>query len=79
MKYFLKTTSPQEDVEFLNNTTIEFSFIGSENDSGWCDAATGARIVSADDAVVFYNVSDQDALALIMRFNRRIEKVVDIC
>ena len=70
-KFTLKYIEPYKDVDFLNTTSIHFSFVDEEFDSGWCDAFTGARIISSSDKIVFES-DEQDEAVLRFKFGDRL-------
>jgi len=43
------------------------------HDSGWCDAATGARIIHEFDRAVFKDVSPEDLTFLMVRYSSRLK------
>lgn len=72
-RLLLKTLIPEKDVDFLNSTSIYFYFPNdSKNDSGWCDASTGARILSPIDSVMFVVGNSEEELTLRLRYGNRI-------
>lgn len=78
MKQFLLVELiPDDDVDFLNETSIVFDFLGSKNDSGWCDGSTGARIVSKNDKILFSQVTTDSELLLKLKFGDRITEFVE--
>ena len=77
MKNFtLKYIEPYNDVDFLNTTSIQFDFIDSDKDSGWCDAFTGAGILSSSDKIVFSAEDDQDESVLRFKFGDRLLNLI---
>lgn len=75
MKHILLLrVNPELDVDFLNETDIEFSFKNKSNpyDSGWCDFETGSRILTSHDSIIFVAKTTEDELALRIRFGDRI-------
>ena len=73
MKLYLKYLEPETDADFLNETSIEFYFPkDKENDSGWCCAATGYRILDRNDSVVFNVRTQEDESFLKFRYGERI-------
>ena len=89
MDYLLRHRIEDADCDFLNSTSIKYDIVDSQKttltklatdvdemfDSGWCDMATGARIVSERDRVVFRNVSAQDHTLLLLKFGTRIREL----
>lgn len=78
MDYVLQHPLTTDDVDFLNETTLDFEIFNphveySENDSGWCDMATGARIISNSERVAFLSVSDEDLLLLTLKYHDRLK------
>lgn len=70
-----------EDINFLNETTIEFEIFDTHGlkpetkigfDSGWCDMTTGSRIISERDRVRFDNVSPEELTLLMLKFGTRL-------
>ena len=86
MNYILRQPLSETDIDFLNETTIDFKIINSHglksgtqlrNDSGWCDAATGARIIDVNDRAVFKNVSNSELTLLTLKFGNRLKDLHD--
>ena len=86
MDYVLRQTLSETDIDFLNETTIDFKIINSHGlkaetqigyDSGWCDMATGARIINKDDRAVFKNVSNSELTLLTLKFGKRLKDLHD--
>lgn len=89
MDYLLRFPIEDADCDFLNSTSIKYDVVDAHKDtitklatdvddmldSGWCDWATGARIVDERDRVVFRNVSDSDLTFLTLKFGKRIKKL----
>ena len=81
MDFVLQYQITEEDIDFLNKTSIEFKIfdpngLKSEadyNDSGWCDAATGARLISSTDRVAFLNPSPEDLTFLTLKYYNRLK------
>lgn len=78
MDYVLQHSLTNDDIDFLNVTSIEFEIFNPNddyrgNDSGWCDAATGARIISGAERVAFLNVGDEDLLLLTLKYHDRLK------
>jgi len=40
---------------------------------GWHDMTTGARIISEDDRIVFYDVSPKELTLLTIKFGKRVK------
>ena len=83
MDYLLRHALNESDIEFLNETTMEFEIVNTHGlkpetvvDSGWCDAA-GSRIIGHRDRAVFKNVSDAEATYLKLRFHDRLNELHD--
>ncbi len=80
MDVVLKGQLREEDIDFLNHTSIEFSIFNSHglmsetnlNDNGWCDMNTGARIIGINDRVMFRNVQAEDLTLLNLKYDRRV-------
>jgi hypothetical protein len=70
-QFTLKYVDPNNDVDFLNTTPIQFDFKDSDKDSGWRDAFTGARILSSKDCIIF-EADDQDEAVLRYKFGERL-------
>ena len=80
MDYILRYSITYGDIEFINNSSIDIEIYNPEvtgNDSGWCDASTGHRIVTGADRVIFRNVSDPDLTMLTLKFGDRIKELHD--
>ena len=79
MDYILRYPLTSDDVKFLNATTVEFelhnSRLLSENDSGWCDMATDARIITDNDRVIFRNVTDKQYTFLKLKYPVRLKEL----
>ena len=79
MDYILRYELTPEDIEFLNMTTMEYEihnpFVDVENDSGWCDMGTNARIVNSNDRVIFRAPSEQQITFLQMKFGSRLKEL----
>lgn len=81
MDYVLQYQITEDDIDFLNNTSIKFEVFDSHglkseadyNDSGWCDAATGARIIGVNDRVAFLNPSPEDLTLLTIKYYNRLK------
>ncbi len=82
MDYVLQFPLESEDIDFLNATSIEYKVFNThglktetifEPDSGWCDMATGARIIGKDDRVAFLNVTPEQLTYLTMRYYNRLK------
>ena len=81
MNYVLKRSLSENDIDFLNQTTIEFEIFDTHGlkpetkigyDSGWCDASTGARIIGKNDRAMFKNVSEPESTLLLLKFGNRL-------
>ncbi len=73
--YLLNRKILSDDIDFLNSTDIDYDIrtdLGP-NDSGWCDAATGARIVTASDRVVFYPATAEEEVFLKLKYLTELE------
>ena len=84
MDYILRYPLTENDVDFLNITSIECELINSHGlkpttqvsfDSGWCDMTTGSRIINEYDRVIFKNVSDSDLTFLTLKFGSRLKEL----
>jgi hypothetical protein len=78
MDYVLQFPLDNNDIDFLNSTTINFEIFDpliefNENDSGWCDMATGARIISDTHRVVFKDVSPEQLTFLTLKYYNRLK------
>ena len=74
--YLLNRSMSSDDVDFLNSTDIDYDIrtdLGP-NDSGWCDYATGARLIMASDRVVFYPVTEEEEVFLKLKYLTELEK-----
>ena len=85
MDYLLRNSLTESDIEFLNETTMEFDIVNTHglkpetelNDSGWCDMATGARIIHHLDRAVFRNVTPAQYTYLELRYRDRLNELTD--
>lgn len=80
MDYILRYPLTSADVDFLNETTISWDLHNpsvTDNDSGWCDATTGTRLVTGGDRAVFRNVSQEDFTYLTLRYQDRLKTLHD--
>lgn len=69
--YLLNRSLTADDADFLNETDIEFVFkadLLSPNDSGWCDATTGARIIQSSDRIIFYPATKEEEIFLKLKY-----------
>ena len=79
MDYVLQYPLTSDDVDFLNATSIQFEVFNPHGlkpegyDSGWCDMATGARMIGENDRVAFLSVSDEDLLLLTLKYHDRLK------
>lgn len=92
MDYLLRYQIEDADCDFLNSTSIRYDIVDAHKDtitklatdvdellgdSGWCDMATGARIVSGRDRVVFRDVSPQELTLLLIKYPTRLKKLTE--
>lgn len=73
--YLLNRKILSDDIDFLNSTDIDYDIrtdLGP-NDSGWCDYATGARIVTGSDRVVFYPATAEEEVFLKLKYLTELE------
>jgi hypothetical protein len=80
MDYILQYPLTEDDVDFINRSSIEIEIHNPEvvgNDSGWCDMDTGCRIVTKCDRAIFRNVGEPDLLMLKLKFNDRLKLLHD--
>ena len=83
MNYILRYRLTSTDINFLNETTIEFEIHNTHGykpgvyDSGWCDMATNARIIGDHDRAVFYNVSEKEYTLLLLKFGSRLKELTN--
>lgn len=86
MDYVLRRSLTEDDIDFLNETTIKFVIFNSHGlapetqigyDSGWCDASTGARIINSNDRVLFKSVSASELTLLTLKFGDRLKELHD--
>ena len=86
MEYMLQKSLSEDDINFLNETTIEFKIIDTHGlkpetqigyDSGWCDMNTGARIINKNDRALFKNVNDQELTLLLLKFGDRLKDLAN--
>jgi hypothetical protein len=81
MDYVLQHPLTDEDVDFLNITSIKFEVFDPNevkteldyHDSGWCDVVTGARIISSNHRVAFLDVSPEELTYLTLRYYNRLK------
>ena len=81
MDYVLQFPLTSEDIDFLNITTIKFEVFNTHglgvetnpNDSGWCDLASGARIIGEHDRVAFLNVTPEQLTFLTIKYYNRLK------
>ena len=91
MDYLLRYQIEDEDCDFLNSTSIKYDVVDAHKDtitklatdvdellgdSGWCDMATGAQIISEQDRIIFKDVSSEQFTLLSLKFGKRIKKLV---
>ena len=86
MDYVLRRSLTEDDVDFLNETTIEFKIFNSHGlkaetqigyDSGWCDMSSGARIINSNDRALFKSVSASELTLLTLKFGDRLKELHD--
>ena len=80
MDYILRYPLTSDDVDFINNSSMDIEIHNptiTGNDSGWCDAATGQRLVTHGDRAIFHNVSEPDLLMLKLKYGDRIKELHD--
>jgi len=80
MDYILRYPLTSNDIDFINNSSIDIEIYNptvTGNDSGWCDAATGQRLVMHGDRAIFRDVSESDLLMLKLKFEDRIVELHD--
>ena len=85
MDYILRHPLSENDIDFVNNTTIDFKVISISRldnnydnyDSGWCDASTGARIINSQDRVMFKNVNESQLTFLTLKYQDRLIEAHD--
>lgn len=81
--YLLRNSLSDSDIEFLNETTMQFDIVNTEGpkpgeyDSGWCDMATGQRIIHPKDRAVFRHVSEAEYTYLQLRYRDRLNELTD--
>ena len=81
MDYVLQHQITEEDIDFLNNTSMQFEIFNPHelksetdlNDSGWCDWATGARIIGPTERVAFIDPSPEDLTFLTLKYYNRLK------
>jgi hypothetical protein len=54
------------DIELYNPEVVG-------NDSGWCDATTGYRIITGTDRAIFHNVNEPNLLMLKLKYGDRLK------
>jgi hypothetical protein len=81
MDYALQYSLTSDDIEFLNETTIKYTIhnsdgihgmFGETSDSGWCDYATGARVIVLTDRAVFLDVTKEELTFLTLKYAERL-------
>jgi len=79
-QYLLKQVSPFEDCDFLNSCKIPFDFMDTSGlvDTGWCDYATNARILSVNDRILFTTESEEQATVLVLKFGDRLLEIIPV-
>lgn len=80
MDYILRYSLTSSDIDFINNSSMEIEIHNPDvtgNDSGWCDMATGCRIITHRDRAIFRNVSEPDLTMLTLKFGDRIKELHD--
>jgi hypothetical protein len=78
MDYILRYPLTSGDVDFINNSSIDIEIYNPSvtgNDSGWCDAATGQRLVMGGDRAIFRNVGESDLLMLKLKYADRLKEL----
>lgn len=83
--YLLRNSLSDSDIEFLNETTMQFDLVNTHGlkpetnafDSGWCDMGTGQRIVHHLDRAVFRNISEAEYTYLELRYRGRLNELTD--
>lgn len=78
MDYILRYPLTSDDIDFINNSSMEIEIHNpdvTDNDSGWCDMATGQRLVMHNDRAVFHNVSSPDLLMLKLKYGDRLKEL----
>jgi hypothetical protein len=85
MNYLLRNALTESDIEFLNETDMDFELVNTHGlkpeasmfDSGWRDLATGQRIINHLDRVVFKNVTSEQYTYLQLRYRDRLNELTD--
>lgn len=80
MDYMLRYPINSDDVDFLNETTYEYELFNptvTDNDSGWCDMGTGARIITKSDRVIFRSVSPEQFTLLKLKYTDRLKPLTN--
>jgi uncharacterized protein related to proFAR isomerase len=83
--YLLRNSLSDDDIDFLNETDMEFDIVDTYSvksdsdvfDSGWCDWATGQRMISHRDRAVFKNVTAAQYTYLQLRYRDRLNELTD--
>lgn len=75
MAKFVFQCQPENDVDFLNETTLSFSFEGDLGpfDSGWCDMVTGARILTSNDRIILEITTEEEEAFVKLKFGDRLK------
>ena len=84
MDYLLRNSLTESDIEFLNETTMDFEIVNTDwhapmegYDSGWCDGVTGHRLITHQNRVVFRNVTAAQYTYLELRYRERLNELTD--
>lgn len=85
MDVLLRNSLSESDIDFLNETDIEFDIVNTHGlkpetnvfDSGWCDMATNARIIGHRDRAVFRNITEAEYTYLQLRYQGRLNTLTD--
>lgn len=80
MDYILRYPLTSGDVDFINNSSMDIELYNPDitgNDSGWCDMATGYRLVMHSDRAVFHNVGEPDLLMLKLKYGDRLKPLTE--
>ena len=68
--YDLQGPMTQQDIDWMYSSNIEIycEHPYEDGDSGWCDAATGARIIQASDRIIFHPATEEEEVFLKLKY-----------
>lgn len=61
------------DVDWYNNSNLQVTvdYVDTRVDSGWCDSATGAQIVTSSSKIEVTTFNEQEEVWLLLKFGDR--------